>query len=641
MKRFLLHSRWKATALILALEGIISVISFHAGPNVSFSLFHVALIAFAAWYVSARTGQIVSAVVLVLWFINVYFWSHGWAFFHWDIVLWSVTERVGIYSLMLWIIGYARKQYETNLRHAQEQYHRIIETAMEGIVEIDQRSVILSMNESTAHILGYTAQELTGREFLSLIAEPASSLAMRDLLLERAAALQNTEIMLTKKDGSSAWALISAKTFETSDFERRSILMLMDISTRKRAEEKLQHRYEEISATHRLWSTLAQSMQLEDRLQFALDAVLNITRFDAGCIYLIDPQSGALMLRRHRGFSPEFIRSVLRWTPGAGITGYVAGSGEARFLSDASEDLMFTSTSGTQEGIRGFASIPLFAKETVVGILNLAMHSEHHFGPEEQQLLQTFGRQIGVSLENARLYQNLVDREEEVKSLTQDIIQLQENERRRFARELHDGLSQILTSLKLGAELAFAKVSDGDAERVRAMEQIIVMAEEARIEAKRIAYDLSPPVLEDFGLIAGIRLLLQNFERRTGITVEIELPPSNVRFDTAIESNVYRILQEAIGNITKYAAATAVSVQLMVRGSMLAVSIIDNGKGFDTSAVSAERGSSLGFRSMRERALILNGTIHIDSVLGRGTEIVLEIPLQQRSTARKPQVQQR
>ncbi|MFZ4621668.1 MAG: PAS domain S-box protein [Bacteroidota bacterium] len=628
MKRFLSQSRWTAAILILCVEALLSFVSYQMGPNVSFALFHVLLVAFAGWYISGGAGKLVAAVAIALWFTNVYFWSHGWQQFHWNIVLWSIFERTGIYSLMLWIIGYARLQYIKNLKHAEEQYTRIIETAMEGIVEIDHQQSIISVNESTAHILGYTSKELVGKEISALVQDPPSLLSMKELLFRRSSFIQNNEIKYTKKDGSSVWALTAAKTFETAQMEQRTILMLMDITERKQAERNLQQRYEEISATHRLWSTLAQSLQLEDRLQFALDAVLNITHFDAGCIYLGENGSNELILRRHRGFSPEFIRDVSVWSLGDGVTGMVAQNGTATFLSDASEDTMFTTTAGAQEKIKGFASIPLFAKETVVGVLNLAMHREHHFSEDQQQQLQTLGKQIGVSLENARLYENLFNREEEVKNLTQDIIQLQEGERRRFARELHDGLSQMLTSIKLSAELTFKNLSVSDAVR-RSIEQIILMSEEAQLEAKRIAYDLSPPVLEDFGLVAGVRLLAQNFERRTSIAIELDLPPSNIRFDTAIESNVYRIVQEAVGNVVKYAAASTVSIQLFVRGGMLAVSIIDNGKGFDPSLVSTERGSGLGFKSMKERALILNGTIQIDSTPGRGTEIFLEIPLQQ------------
>jgi len=262
--------------------------------------------------------------------------------------------------------------------------------------------------------------------------------------------------------------------------------------------------------------------------------------------------------------------------------------------------------------------------------LNIIRRTPFTFSPGEQLMLQTLGKQIGISLENSYLYEMARQREQEIRRLSVDLVQVQEEERRRFARELHDGLSQVLTTLKINTELALKNSGVDDEAAQKHLKEVISLASEAQTEAKQIAYDLRPAILDDFGLKAAINLHASNFERRTSIAVDLHMPPLDVRFGSLIETTIYRIVQELLTNVAKHSHATRVTIQMLLRGKVLALTVADNGQGFDV-----RRGMGpytdrphYGLRNVRERVEFFGGVFRAESVPGEGTEIMIELPIQ-------------
>ncbi len=231
--------------------------------------------------------------------------------------------------------------------------------------------------------------------------------------------------------------------------------------------------------------------------------------------------------------------------------------------------------------------------------------------------------------ENEKLLENLRKRQQQLEKLAKDLVRAEEVERRRFSRELHDSLGQILTSLKINMDLAVTSTKSFEVKTDEYMKESLLLADEAIKEAKRLAYDLRPSVLDDFGLNAAIRMLVAQIQRRTNIVVEINLDIEDVRYDGILETVLYRIVQEAFTNIVKHSKASKASIQLIRRGNILALNISDNGKGFDKAEVFKNKNDELhfGLRNIRERVEILGGKLYIDSVEGKGTEIMAEIEL--------------
>ena len=160
-----------------------------------------------------------------------------------------------------------------------------------------------------------------------------------------------------------------------------------------------------LAALHQISSTVSQSLELNQVLSSAIDSVVDVMQVDVGLIFLLDEKTGELTLAAHRGVSAEFARDVDRIKLGEGFNGRVAESGEPLFVEDAAQDPRLTRTTVRTHEIRSEIIVPLRSKEKVSGTLCVAMHSYRWFQPEEVELLTAIGNQIGVTVENANLYQ--------------------------------------------------------------------------------------------------------------------------------------------------------------------------------------------------------------------------------------------
>lgn len=217
--------------------------------------------------------------------------------------------------------------------------------------------------------------------------------------------------------------------------------------------------------------------------------------------------------------------------------------------------------------------------------------------------------------------------EQRIRSLS--IIEAQENERRRISRELHDGLGQLLsaTKLKLGMfEFVQSHNKEKFNELIKEVDSII---SKAIVEARRISHDLRPTTLDDFGLIPALRILCQEFSKLTGVKVKFQVSQLLERIDPKIEIAIYRIIQESFNNISKYAEATEVILDLYRKENFVYVRVKDNGKGFDMNeaAKNKKMGRGFGLLNMKERAELVGGKVDIFSSIGQGTEVLLEINL--------------
>jgi PAS domain S-box-containing protein len=213
---------------------------------------------------------------------------------------------------------------------------------------------------------------------------------------------------------------------------------------------------------------------------------------------------------------------------------------------------------------------------------------------------------------------------QEVRALAASLLTAQEEERRRVSRELHDQICQQLASLAIDiGGLAADPLPEGAQSRLKALQARVVKASE---ETRHIAYELHPSILDDLGLVASLRNLCREFSERAGDIelrfTEVALPASVPR---EVASCLYRVAQESLQNIAKHANAKQVSVALTSEKGSVALSIADDGAGFDQEAVKGRGG--LGLIGMEERARLVNGKLSIAARPGHGTRIALEVPL--------------
>lgn len=215
---------------------------------------------------------------------------------------------------------------------------------------------------------------------------------------------------------------------------------------------------------------------------------------------------------------------------------------------------------------------------------------------------------------------------EQTKTLFRRLISVQEDERRRIARDLHDDLGQHLTALRMNLEV-FRLQCDLDPARLAQLERTQQLADGLDKRVDFLIWGLWPPVLEHRGLAPALVEFVKGWSDRFGVPAEFHSTLGDVRLDRDVENNLYRVTQEALTNVAKHADATQVSVLLDHRGSVLSLVIEDDGRGFDIAAVDGCAG--FGLTSMRERAALIGGELLIDSTVGRGTTTVLRMPVGQ------------
>ena len=263
----------------------------------------------------------------------------------------------------------------------------------------------------------------------------------------------------------------------------------------------------------------------------------------------------------------------------------------------------------------------------------------------EVDVIAKDGRRVPVEVRSRAIYENGVmvgvqgtARDITERKLAQDALQMfsrqlieaQEDERRRIARELHDQIGQILTAIKMN----LYSVQDvlQTTETSSYLKDNIEAVDEALRLVRDLSIDLRPPVLDDFGLVSALYWYVDRYTKRTGLEVDvvIELPDQNQRFSRDLETACFRIAQEALTNIVRHAQATHVVLQLVKDGNVLLLSIRDDGVGFDLESLRkrAPRAATLGLISMQERAHAAGGNIEIESSISNGTEIRFSLSLE-------------
>ncbi|MBA7597896.1 hypothetical protein ES703_04903 [subsurface metagenome] len=397
-------------------------------------------------------------------------------------------------------------------------------------------------------------------------------------------------------------------------------------------EDKTKKPYSELLALSRVSAAVSGLRDLDAVLDIALDIVLEIMNGTIGGILLIDEQTQTLSYRVNRGLSDKYAEEM-RLRLGEGIAGRVAQSGKAVLLEDISadpraawRDLIST------EGLKAFISVPLRAKDAVLGVLNVASHSPHHFTQDDMHLLHTIGDQVGVAIEQAELYDQLRTERENYRRLARHMLIAQEEERGRVARELHDETSQSLTGLSLNMEalLSIANTSDfGDAAFKAKLEKAYNISLQLNSEINKIMKSLRPTALDSLGLGPAIRQYAENRLQPVGINVSVKYEGMEERLPSEVEFGLFRIAQGSIANIALHSQAKNTVVSLRCNSDELTMQIEDDGKGFDASRPIEvdESGRGRGLFSMKERASLLGGTCDIQSQPGKGTSIMVRVPL--------------
>jgi two-component system, NarL family, sensor histidine kinase DevS len=268
--------------------------------------------------------------------------------------------------------------------------------------------------------------------------------------------------------------------------------------------------------------------------------------------------------------------------------------------------------------------VPLFARGEVAGLFSLSKREPGYFNDEHVRLAESMSSQASVAVENAVLFEQMQASTVRMQSLSRRLVEVQENERRHIARELHDEAGQALVSLRYGLRLLEREIDQGGSFTERVAE--LVQRTDAVIDGlHRLAADLRPVSLDHLGLEAALRQYSRSAGSKFGLAVRFKARGfKSERLPAAVETDLYRVVQEAMTNVVRHARATRVDVLVERRGDRVMVMVEDDGVGFEPDQV--QRGDHFGLLGLRERAEALGGTLTVESAPGAGTTVVVEVP---------------
>jgi nitrate/nitrite-specific signal transduction histidine kinase len=326
-------------------------------------------------------------------------------------------------------------------------------------------------------------------------------------------------------------------------------------------------------------------------------------------IYLLDREANQLVFRASS--SSRSPHDLILDIHASSLNAEAVRTNQELVDNDVSQDPRFRPDPNSPD-IRSELVIPLRIGNRIIGTLHLLSSEPGSFTAEDVLVAQSLGDQIAIAIENARLY----ERSRELAVL---------EERNRLARELHDAMNQSLYSIVLFAGAAHKEAEKAGQDSIRRyLTRVESMAQQALKEMRLMLYELRPQELEQRGLVGALQQRLEAVEGLAGVDVklqingEIDLPPP-------MEETLYRIVQEALNNALKHAAATSVTVSIASQDSQVEVKVIDDGVGFDPSEPTHTAG--MGVASMCDRAHELGATLQIESAREEGTSVILRIAM--------------
>jgi signal transduction histidine kinase len=295
-------------------------------------------------------------------------------------------------------------------------------------------------------------------------------------------------------------------------------------------------------------------------------------------------------------------------------TGMVLERGHSERVDSLLDDPEVHQDSARSFGARTGLYVPLILRDRPIGVLvaHDKLGSDQRFDSSDLRLAEQFAVRAAVAVDLSRRV---------ARDALQRVVEGQELERRRLARELHDETGQALTSILLGLR---AVEDAGEPENVKkAVSDLRELVVATLQDVRRLAVQLRPKALDDFGLVPALERLTQTFTESSGIAVDLEAQLGD-RLPTEAETTLYRVVQEALTNVVKHAEASRVSILLVRRDGAATVVIEDDGRGFDPSEASEQ---SMGLQGMRERAELHDGRLTVETSPGAGTTLVVEVPL--------------
>lgn len=375
---------------------------------------------------------------------------------------------------------------------------------------------------------------------------------------------------------------------------------------------------------------LNSSLDMEEVLARILDQLRQLIPYDSANVMLLE--DGELRMHAARGyqeFSGPVDMSGIRFVPEhTALMMDVLTGGKPVIQADTTllSDWLWVPCG---KHIRSWMGVPLRAKDQAIGLFSIDKSIPGFFTSKHAEMAMALAAHAALALDNARMFAQIREAQEQLRGLSTQIMEAQEQERGKIAVELHDHAGQALLGLRAELQALKRSLSPESNVALKQIENLDGIIVELSCDLRQLAHDLHPPMLTELGLIPALEQHVDEFSRRLNIPAKLEVDQAgnSTRLPQAIELVCYRVVQEALTNLAKYAQAKTVKISLVITPSHIRLSVIDDGVGFSRHSRNRSRNKGFGLLGMRERVIAVGGELQIWSQAGQGTRLEVEIPL--------------
>lgn len=469
------------------------------------------------------------------------------------------------------------------LEQSEQHYRNIVETAHEGIWQIDEHGFTTFVNSALTNMIGFSKDEILGKSVLDFVYEediPAAKEKMKAHL--RGDKLQ-FEFKLKQKNGKPIWILAKGAPVFENGYYKGSIGMLSDITASKEFTEKIQE------------------SEQNYKLIFK-ENPMPIWVFNLEDFYFLAVNDAAL---KHYGYTrTEFLKMKVT---------------EIRPQSEVTKFLAFH-----KKGNHSIKNAGIWKHVKKGGeIIDVEIVTQRilYDGIDAQLVL------INDVTEKLKKEAELQQSYREIRSLAMHLQHVRDDERKRIARDIHDELGQKLTAVKMDLAWLEKQLEKVNSHLQFKVHETLGFVDESNLSIRRILNELRSDFLSQFSTRDAIKWMAAQFEKQNGIIVELNIEDDFHELSEEVSNCIYRIIQESLTNIVKYANAANVYIHLHKENNEISLCIEDDGNGFDTVSVRTDR--SYGLLGMKERVASIDGNLNIQSAPGKGTKLCIRVPLTQ------------
>jgi PAS domain S-box-containing protein len=555
-----------------------------------------------------------------------------------------------------------RHELELQVTRAQQTELRlaaIVASSDDAIVSKNVDGTITSWNEAAELMFGYTAREAIGKPITIII--PEDRLNEEKSIIDRirrGERVEHFETVRRRKDGALLDVSISVSALRDG---MGNIIgaskIARDISSRKASEKALAESARRERALFHLVDQLHHATKLEDVFSAALAAMVAALKCDRASILLFD-DSGVMRFSAWHNLSQDYRQAVEGHSP------WQPDDRNPEPITINDIDHTHTTESVKQalktEGIHALAFVPLLSGGKLIGKFMCYYDSPHTFPPDEIALNFAIAHQLAFGIERRRAeaalresedrYRTLAEtlesqvrartkeleernreilrQSEQLRNLSFEMLKMQDDERRHFARELHDSAGQLLVALSMNLTQVIEEAKQHAPKLTDLAISTERLSQQLTRELRTMSYLMHPPLLDEAGLSAALGWYVEGLQKRTDLQIELSFSEGFGRLPSDLELLVFRLVQECLTNIHRHSGSKTAQIRVKRSSESLVLQVHDQGKGMSAEKLAQLRsyGGGVGIRGMRERLHHFRGELHIDSDTS-GTRVTVTVPL--------------